>query len=183
MHERDGRTYHDAVRAVRPTVALVLLLAGCTAGGGTDPAPPSAAPQTPAIAASCGSPVSTGAMPEWARTRAGFGADAGIPWVAGERGDIVGVLFGHPLSAPPAVDRSNKILWISRPDVAMGDTLVITARQDGAAGPVRREVAGGPGPSIIDMPGPGCWHFDLGWSRHTDAVELTYRPGPSGVPS
>ena len=29
-------------------------------------------------------------------------------------------------------------------------------------------------PSIVDVPKPGCWHFDLWWAGHAAAVELSY---------
>jgi hypothetical protein len=67
---------------------------------------------------------------------------------------------------------------VSRVPVTMGGSLEITATLDGTTETVRRTVAGGPGPSGIDMPKPGCWHFALAWSDHTDAMDLTYEPGP-----
>ena len=95
----------------------------------------------------------------------------------GRSGNIVGVLFGAPLTAPPAPDRSNKILWVSQAPVTSGDPLRITARLDGATETVTREVAGGPGPSIIDLPRAGCWHLTLTWSGTTETMDLTYQPG------
>jgi len=35
-------------------------------------------------------------------------------------------------------------------------------------------VPGGPGPSIIDLPAPGCWTLHLSWSAHTDELKLHY---------
>jgi hypothetical protein len=35
-------------------------------------------------------------------------------------------------------------------------------------------VPGGPGPSIIDLPAPGCWTLRLSWSGHTDELRLRY---------
>jgi hypothetical protein len=34
--------------------------------------------------------------------------------------------------------------------------------------------AGGPGPSITDLPAPGCWTLRLSWSGHTDELKLRY---------
>lgn len=149
--------------AGRLAVVAVLLVAGCT---------------TPrARAADCGSAVSTAALPTWAR--AGFSDDgSGVPHVLGRGGAIVAVLFGGTLSAPPAPDRSNKILWVPRSAATGGDPLRITARLDGTTEAVSREVAGGPGPSIIDLPRPGCWHLSLAWPGNTDAMDLTYQPSP-----
>jgi hypothetical protein len=55
--------------------------------------------------------------------------------------------------------------------------LKIDARLSGLDMSFSREVAGGPGPSIIDVPQPGCWHLTLGWSGHTDTMDLEYAPG------
>jgi hypothetical protein len=164
--------------AGRFVVTVALLASGCTAAD-TASAPPNAAASSPVAsspATGCGSAVLTDPLPMWAR--AGFATDgSGIPYVVGRHGDILGVLFGHPLSAPPAADRSNKILWVSRLPVTRGDPLEITAQLDGASETVNREVAGGPGPSGIDLPSPGCWHFTLSWSGNTDTMDLIYQPG------
>ena len=142
-------------------LVLALLLSGCTAGG---------EPTT-----ACGSPVLTGPLPAWAR--AGFSTDgSGIPHVLGRAGTIVGILFGAPLSAPPAPDRSNKILWVSQAPVT-GRSAADHARLNGATETVTREVAGGPGPSIIDLPRAGCWHLTLTWWGNTDTMDLMYQPG------
>jgi hypothetical protein len=160
--------------AGRLVLIAALLVSGCTAADPTATAPP----QSPAAghAAGCTSPTRTDPLPTWAR--AGFSGDGdGIAYVVARRGDILGVLFGRPLSSPPAPDRSNKILWVSRVPVTPGGSLEITATLDGTTGTVRRTVAGGPGPSGVDMPKPGCWHFTLAWSGHTDAMDLIYEPG------
>jgi hypothetical protein len=150
--------------AGRLVVIVALLASGCTA------------PDTPSPATGCGSAVLTDPLPTWAR--AGFSTDgSGAPHVLGRRGDILGVLFGNPLTAPPAADRSNKILWVSRAPVTRGDPLEITAQLDGTSETVNREVAGGPGPSGIDLPSPGCWHLTLSWSGNTDTMDLIYQPG------
>jgi hypothetical protein len=152
-------------------LVATLLLSGCTAA---DERPP------PPVATGCTSAVLTDALPTWART--GFSGDgSGVPHVLGRDGQIVAVLFGRTLSAPPAPAPSNKILWVARTPATMGDTLRITARLDGTNEQASREVAGGPGPSIIDMPRPGCWHFTLSWSGHTEAMDLTYYPYSSST--
>ena len=167
--------------ALLPALLLTVLVSGCTSrDAATGPSP---APQQPAAAepTACGSPVLTGPLPEWAR--GGFSFDgAGVPHVVGRRGDIAAILFGGTLSAPPAPDVSNKILWVSRPDRTPGAPLVIDARRDGTADVARREVGGGPGPSTVDLPAPGCWRLTLTWSGHTDTMDLSYAPGPSAGP-
>jgi hypothetical protein len=131
-------------------------------------------------ATSCASAISYGPLPVWARD--GFHpADRPMAYVLGAHGDIVAVLFGgrqHPLYSPPKPDRGNKVLWVSRLPLADFGNLEIAARRlvgGTEVGPVvRRTVAGGPGPSGIDMPQAGCWHFSLRWSGHEDSVDLAY---------
>lgn len=101
-----------------------------------------------------------------------------MPYVVGEQGDIAAVLFGYPMSAPPAASRNNKILWVSGLPVTPGKPLTIVGRIDGTGAPVSRTVQGGPGPSIIDRPSAGCRHLTLNWSSHTDTLALWYgKPG------
>ena len=40
-----------------------------------------------------------------------------------------------------------------------------------------RTVDGGPGPSIIDLPAPGCWSLNLSWGDHHDHLRLEYASG------
>jgi hypothetical protein len=144
-------------------VVAAMLVSGCDAEPGRTPVP------------ACGSEIRTGPLPEWAR--AGFSDDgSGVPHVLGRNGDLAAVLFGAPLSAPAGADRANKILWVSRVPTTPGDPLRIAARLDGATETAGREVAGGPGPSIVDLPRAGCWRLTLSWSGHTDTLDLTYTP-------
>ncbi|MFU8871653.1 hypothetical protein [Micromonospora sp. SL4-19] len=161
----------------RLSLGLVVLMAGCTA---TSP------PVTPAVTVSssaepaatgCASQVETGALPDWADE--GFSGDSRIAHVFGAKGDIVAVLFAHPLAQQRKDGSNNKILWVSRPvpapaDATSSDNLMITATLDGTDSRVTHAVTGGPGPSIIDMPRAGCWHLELRWSGHTDTMDLVY---------
>ncbi|GAB3938585.1 hypothetical protein GCM10027614_18940 [Micromonospora vulcania] len=159
----------------------VVLLAGCTTAGG--PATPVGAPATTATASAptgCGSRIETGSLPDWAT--AGFSGDARVPHVFGAKGDILGVLFGNPLTHDRRDGANNKILWVARPTTAPSGTtapatLAITATLDGTDTRVTHEVRGGPGPSIIDMPRQGCWHLALSWAGRTDTMDLVYAPG------
>jgi hypothetical protein len=135
----------------------------------------------PAAPGMCASAVVYGPLPAWARS--GFNPpDLAMPHVSGARGDLVAVLWQRrdPLVVPAPPQRNNKILWVSRLPSA-GPSLQITAQQligGAAVGPVQqRTVAGGPGPSVIDMPAPGCWQFTLHWSGHVDTVDLAYAAG------
>lgn len=165
----------------------VVLLAGCTtttSGGAAAPTSAtattaSATAATASAATGCAARVETGSLPDWAD--AGFSGDARVPHVFGAKGDIVAVVFAHPLRQHRKDGSNNKILWVARaattsPDPSAPATLVITATLDGTDTRVTREVAGGPGPSIIDMPQPGCWRLDLRWFGHTDTMDLVYAP-------
>lgn len=162
----------------RLTLAMsVVLLAGCTATSDGGSAAPTSATATTASA--CAARVETEPLPDWAD--AGFSGDARVPHVFGAKGDIVAVLFAHPLRQHRKDGSNNKILWVARaattsPNPTAPATLVITATLDGTDTTVTREVAGGPGPSIIDVPQAGCWRLDLRWSGHTDTMDLVYAP-------
>jgi len=92
----------------------------------------------------------------------------------GEAGNIVAILWASrdALHSPPRPDRNNKILWVSRIPLAAPDPLVIKATLAGSTRTV--SVPGGPGPSIIDLPAPGCWTLHVSWSAHTDELKLHY---------
>jgi hypothetical protein len=92
----------------------------------------------------------------------------------GDRGDIVGAIFGYPLTVSRSDGPANKILWVPKIPAPPGD-LVIEAKLDGSDVSASRRVPGGPGPSIIDLPQPGCWHLTLTWPDHTDTMNLIYQ--------
>ncbi|MGC0417511.1 hypothetical protein [Embleya sp. AB8] len=126
----------------------------------------------------CATAVSHGELPEWAHT--GFAPGSAAPHVVGVRGEIVAILLGYPYSAPARPGRPSKILWAARPRPnapGAGGALQIEATLIGGSDIVTREVVNGPGPSYLDLPAPGCWHLDLSWSGHTDAVDIPYEPG------
>jgi hypothetical protein len=99
-----------------------------------------------------------------------------MPHVTGEAGDIVAILWGtrDALHSPSRQDVNNKILWVSRIPLVAPDPLIIKATLAGSTRTATRSVPGGPGPSIIDLPAPGCWTLRLSWSRHTDELKLRY---------
>jgi hypothetical protein len=99
-----------------------------------------------------------------------------MPHVMGEAGNIVAILWAShdALHSPPRQDMSNKILWVSRIPLAASQPLVIKATLAGSTRTVTVSVPGGPGPSIIDLPAPGCWALHLSWSGHTDELKLHY---------
>jgi len=98
----------------------------------------------------------------------------------GAAGNIVAVLWSpqHALHSPPLPNVNNKILWVSKMIPAGPFTpLRIQATLDGANQTVTRQVAGGPGPSEINLPAAGCWSLNLSWSGHHDHLTLRYAPG------
>ncbi|MFU8852871.1 hypothetical protein ACNAW0_18060 [Micromonospora sp. SL1-18] len=166
----------------RVVLGSVVLAAGCTtAAPSATPATTTAASPAVPAATGCASRVETGALPDWADE--GFSnVPATIPHVFGAQGEIVAVLFAHPLVWERNDGINNKILWVSRPaptpsDPTSAADLLITATLDGTDTRVTREVPGGPGPSIIDLPQAGCWHLDLRWSGRTDTMDLVYADG------
>ena len=127
-------------------------------------------------ASACDARVETGVLPDWAR--AGFSEpEPRIAHEIGRFGEIAAIIFGNPLVSPPIPDRANKILWVLR-RATPAPTLDISAqRMDGTSpvgDPVKRNVPGGPGPSIIDLPDAGCWRFTLNWADRADSVDLEY---------
>ena len=99
-----------------------------------------------------------------------------MPHVMGQAGDIVAILWANrdALHSPSLPDRRNKILWVSRVPLTVLDPLVIKATLAGSTRTATVSVPGGPGPSIIDLPAPGCWTFHLSWSGHADELKLRY---------
>jgi hypothetical protein len=144
---------------------------GLSVGGSASPG----SSQDSSSSTDCQGAVTTASLPTWAR--AGFHPPGvKVPYVEGARGDIVGVVFGQPLTAPqPDPGRQNKILWVSR--VGGGQPLKIDATLLDSDVTVMRLVPSGPGPSIIDLPEAGCWRFDLTWSGYSDELYVPYVKG------
>jgi hypothetical protein len=135
------------------------------------------AANTAAAGGNCSPATPTTPLPVWAR--AGFTPPGqAVPHVMGISGGIVAILWARKdaLIAPSLPDRGNKILWVSRLPLVPLSPLRIRATLVSSGLTVTREVTGGPGPSIIDMPAAGCWIFALSWSGHSDQVRLRYAP-------
>jgi hypothetical protein len=132
---------------------------------------PSANSTSTAPGASCVDPVPSRVLPSWARS--GFSDPRPrMPYVVGDDGAIAAILFAQPLTTPPSPDHSNKILWVARVDD--GSSLRVTATLLDGSATATRVVDGGPGPSIIDLPKPGCWHLTLKWGDNVDTLNLAY---------
>jgi hypothetical protein len=158
---------------LRFVLAVSVLAVGTTIAA----ASPGGASSSRPVAIPCKSNVQTGVLPTWAR--GGFSdPKPRLPHVLGNAHRIVAILFGYPLLSPPSPRRNNKILWVAR-RTSDGSTLRIRAqRMNGSSpvgAPVLRRVAGGPGPSIVNLPAPGCWRLTLHWSGRSDSLDLSYR--------
>lgn len=130
---------------------------------------------TPPAGTACNGAVVTSALPLWAR--AGFSPGAYVnPHVTGANDEILGVLFTDPLRAPAQKGRDNKILWVAKDKSYGTGPLVIRASLHGSKQVTTRTVAGGPGPSFVDLPAPGCWQLILTWSGHRDTLAVPYVP-------
>jgi hypothetical protein len=164
-----------APRGVWGGVTTLRWIAALLAAGAAAAAP--AAAGSSSTVPVCHSVVHHGVLPTWART--GFSAPRPrLPHVIGRSGQIAALVFGSPLRSPPAKDRGNKILWVSRRAVRpLSDLRIRAQRMEGrrrVGRPVTRVVVGGPGPSGINLPAPGCWRLTLRWSGRTDELDLRY---------
>ena len=123
----------------------------------------------------CAGQPAVSPLPAWAR--AGFNPPGqAMPHVMGAAGNIVAILWADrdALHSPARQQENNKILWVSRIPFVAPNPLVIDATLAGGTRAVALSVPGGPGPSIINLPAPGCWTLHLSWSGHTDELKLRY---------
>ena len=99
-----------------------------------------------------------------------------MPHVLGARGDIIAILWANknPLQAPPLLNRNNKILWVSRLTTGTMAPMRVHATLAGTDRSVSLTISDAPGPSIVNMPAPGCWTMDVTWAGHSDVVRLRY---------
>ncbi len=161
VRDRTGRRW-PSPRTVAAAAAVVVAAGAGTAAfavRGHDTVAPAAGGY------SCPDVIKPALIPAWART--GFSdPEPEAPYVMGEDGAIVGILFG-PLTSPHAKGRGNKVLWVVQED---SGPLRIEARLAAGDDPVAIESV--TGPSYLDLPSPGCWHLDLTWAGHTDSVDI-----------
>ena len=163
-----------AAAVAAAVVALIVTVAGLAGPHRSHGGPPVASTSSPPTATTCRVAYTPKPLPTWAR--AGFTPPGqSVPYVLSDRGDMAAILWDthHPLVAPPAADRNNKILWVARVGAADGP-LQIRATLTSTGQTVTRTVAAAPGPSIIDLPAAGCWSLDLRWGSHQDHLDLGY---------
>jgi len=141
---------------------------------------PSAQSQ-PAAGGCAGTQVSaTTAPPAWAR--AGFSVWSGIPWALGKPPNAVAYLFAIELVAGGnrPDHRSNKVLWVTQEPP---EGLRIQGHPLGRSEPaivISGQITNGNQlPSIVDVPTPGCWSFDVSWgerTKHMSTINLDVLP-------
>lgn len=166
--------------------ALVILvasisIASCSSGKGMTPQSPpkDQQPGSSTYVFRCVGRAPSRVLPKWV-ARAGFSGTAPrAPFILGANGRIAAVLFGQPFTVPPREGHNNKILWVARRSPNPATPLRIEARLAGDGTLVAREVPGGPGPSVVDLPAAGCWHLTLQWSDLRDSINLRYRMAPT----
>jgi hypothetical protein len=132
------------------------------------------------VVGACSASVDHRVLPPWAR--GGFSdPKPRMPHVLGRSGRIAAILFGYPLRSPPWPRRANKILWVSRTAIETPTALWIHAQRmegDRPVGePAERVLAGGPGPSYVNLPQPGCWRLTVSWAGRRDVLDLGYSVG------
>ena len=163
---------------------LVIVSAALAACSGPARAPSAAQARHPADTISAGGNCSPSLpvhpLPPWARD--GFTPpDAPMPQVLGARGDIIAILWApkNPLWAPPLSNRNNKILWVSRVTAKTGAPMQIIATLAGSQRTATVALPTGPGPSIVNMPAPGCWTMHVTWAGNSDLLRLWYAAAPA----
>jgi hypothetical protein len=125
----------------------------------------------------CRAQVHRDVLPVW--MRGGFsGPRPRVPYALGSRGAIGAVIFGWPLKSPPLPGRNNKILWVPRHTAKtiapFWIRLQLMNGNEAVGAPVRKIMATGPGPSIVDVPAAGCWRLTFSWSGRRDTLDLEY---------
>lgn len=123
------------------------------------------------------------------RVMADDGPVGGMPWV--ESGRVAGVLFYAtsgsdravaPLGRRTEEGRSTKVLWVLRDEPSPEAIIVEGRRLDGEsafrASVMRAKSPANHYPSVLDLPGPGCWALtiDSGIGK-SEFVFLAVGPG------
>jgi hypothetical protein len=173
-------------RTITGVAVAVLLGAGA---GACTPAQSAQVEPSPTVthtfAGGCAGTVLTDADPPvWAQGGWNVvkGQPWGVPWALGTGGQAVAYLFARQLVAgnSPRVDgTNNKILWVAKGNPA---NFAVEALPPGGTQAV---VTVNGGPSIVDVPSPGCWTFRLSWGSApaTSTINLDVLPAGSHPPA
>jgi hypothetical protein len=158
------------------SAAVFVLAAACTPQSTPRTSRSNPSPTHP-IAGRCAETVFTNAEPpEWSQS--GWTVPKGAPWpvrwTLASSGDAVAFMFAGELVAGPSPrsdGSNNKILWVLRDPAPF----VVEGRPAGESKPV---VTVPGGPSIVDVPTPGCWTFELirSDSVHQGTISLNVLP-------
>jgi hypothetical protein len=168
-------------------IALIawIAVAACSsspAAATSRPSPINRSPTAAAVpvAGGCGTTqVYRGGEPDWLNVAGEHNNPNGLPYFIADPPTAAGFLFAYPLRAGNASDPNNKILWV----VGVprdGSDLHVTGHPQNATTPTVDQAFpanSSPGeiyPSIVDVPNPGCWHFDLSWGKNKASVDLVY---------
>lgn len=123
--------------------------------------------------------VFKGGEPDWL-TRAGDNNNpAFLPYFITSPANAAGFLFSYPLRSGAPNNPGNKILWVVGEPRA-GNNLLVDAHPLNASAPKVRmsfEDNASPGeiyPSEVDVPSPGCWHFDIAWGQNRASADLVF---------
>jgi len=171
-------------RTVTGLAVAVLLAAGACTPSQSAQAKPSP-PVTHTFAGGCAGTVLTDAEPPvWAQGGWNVvkGAPWSVPWALGSGGNAVAFVFARQLVAgsSPRVDgTSNKVLWVAK---GTASSFVV---EGSPAGGTQVAVTVNGGPSIVDVPSPGCWKFSLSWGQSpaTSTISLDVLPAGSKPPA
>ena len=138
----------------------------------------STAPVAAPVAGGCDK-TQIGGQPAWLARAGANNNPKDVPYVIADPPIAAGFLFGYPLRSGAPTNPSNKILWVvDRP--REGNGLVLSGHPRDTATPTTHATFpadSGPGeiyPSQVDVPSPGCWHFDLAWGANRTSIELNY---------
>jgi hypothetical protein len=160
--------------------ALLLILAGaCTNSPTPAQVEPSKTATVHSLVGGCAGTVVTDAEPPlWAQ--GGWSVAKGmpwpVPWAFGTDKDALAFLFATQLVAgvsPRTDGSSNKILWEVKDSPSAAN---VEGHPLGKSQPVVTIVGG---PSITDVPTPGCWTFRLSWGsngQHSSTINLEVLP-------
>jgi hypothetical protein len=174
---------HPISRFACLTAFAILSAAGCTSA--QEAQVQHGAPATPHVfAGGCAGTVLTEAEPPawaqggWTHVK---GTPWGVPWALGTGGDAVAFVFANELVAggSPRIDgTNNKVLWVAK---GSPTNFVVEGIPPGGTQAV---VTVNGGPSIVDVPSPGCWKFQLTWGDGAGStINLTVLAAGSTPPA
>lgn len=158
-----------------------MLLIACSSQATRPWAPPARASAQPSVVSSgCGATaVLVGGIPQWLDSAGSNNNPSTLPYVIAHPPMAAGFLFAYPLRSGHRENPTNKILWLVRTP-RNGSNLTIDGHPLGGTTPIVhivRPADSSPGeiyPSVVDVPSPGCWEFDLHWGRSHAQIELNY---------